>query len=193
MAKTYTCKHDPNVGLEIKIKRINLMDIQKPSTDFPLPDPPTYFAKTVTGSYEELPIQDMETAEAVEGGVERYNFYLQKMQSAQLKQSSATLRTMYLNGCDFEIPQWDWQVIDEFKGIDVPKHPLLKKVFYLEHHLAAEDTVDLVTAIMEETGVGEDAIKKAEQTFRSAILPGESVIEPGPDAQTNTIHPVEAQ
>ena len=119
-------------------------------------------------------------------------FYLQKMQSSQLKQSSATMRTMYLEGCDFEIPTWDWEVIDEFKGMDIPRHPLLKKVFYLEHHLAAEDTVDLITSIMEETGVGEDAIKQAEETFRGAILGERSGSDTDSEAEAVTINPDEA-
>ena len=169
MSDIYVCEHDPNKGLKIKVKRVDPLTIQKVTQSVKMPERPTYKAKTITGAIEEHPIMDMETAEQVDNGINLLTHYNERLQSAQSEQNSKVTNALFFYGADFELPGGDWEEEDEFFGLIVPQKLKFKKAYYLSNHLAAEDLVNLISKIMEKTGVGEDIIRQAEETFRSAI------------------------
>lgn len=163
----YTTK----AGLEITVKAVDPVFVQRAMASVEMPKRPTYEAKTFGGRYEIHPM-DAESAKQTIGGKALWDFYQERLTAAQLKQNDVTIKALFLLGTECELPNNGWESKYRFLDILVPDNPDEKRAFYLASELPVEDISGLTSAIMKLTGVSEEAIADAEAAFRGAVREG---------------------
>jgi hypothetical protein len=129
-----------------------------------LPKRPQYEAKTLGGRIERHPLDEVSAKDDPRDQA-RWESYLEEREEAITKRTDATTLALFAYGCDFEIPNTGWEVMQELIGIEIPTQPTLRKVHYLETVLEPSDLQGLLSALTRKMGVGEAEVKEAEDTF----------------------------
>jgi len=166
-------------GLEVKIKKVPPMILQKVMNQVKMPERPMYeTAPTVSGRTEVWPL-DADSAEQTEHGKARWDYYLEQLESAQAVQNENVTRACFAFGTECEIPEDGWDEIQEELGIEVPpkEKANLRKAHYLMTELGAEDIAELMAMIMRNMSLPEEITTEATASFRGAVRNGSD----GPD------------
>ena len=161
-------------GVRIRLKPVDAIFIQTVIRSVKDPEKPTYtqyigFNKRPT----EVEIKDKETAEQVEGGIELWTRYVEEREEASSDRTDRSLRAIFMSGT--EVPDDDdwvtekWLNKIDFIGIDLPEEREHAWVIYLLTNHEGEEILALSQKIMRLTGVPEDIIASAEDTFQSSV------------------------
>lgn len=162
-------------GLIITIVPAKPNLIQKATRSVKVPRRPTYEVKTFGGKIEHYPM-DAEAAMETEGGLARWQDYVEQRDDAMAEQNERSVMAIFLSGTRIDdedtrnaIISDEWEMTYEFLGIDVPEKFELRKAFYLANELDADDLTGLINAIMRTMGVDEATINEAEESFRDSV------------------------
>lgn len=178
----YTIKKGPMKGVVVTIKSIQPLLLNKVLRSVKVPKRPTYTTVTVTGKEQEHPM-DEESAAETPGGKAMWEYYEEMKEEAQAEQNDRMTTAIFAMGSDFsfsdlpkvrndetgEMEPWNWEAEHSLLGIDVPAEPRLKKAHLLSTSLEADEISSLTTKIMKKSGVDEEAVKEAEESFRNAV------------------------
>jgi hypothetical protein len=151
--------------LWIRLIAFNPLLVRKAMKGTELPKRPQYEAKTLGGRIERHPLDEVSAKDDPRDQA-RWESYLEEREEAITKRTDATTLALFAYGCDFEIPNTGWEVMQELIGIEIPTQPTLRKVHYLETVLDPSDLQGLLSALTRKMGVGEAEVKEAEDTFR---------------------------
>jgi hypothetical protein len=158
-------------GLKIELKRIDPVFLQSVISSVKMPEKPTYTATTVSGRTETHPM-DEESAKQTEGGEAIWERYQEELSRASSLQTERSLRALFLDGtaCPkgaFVDPKWQNKM--RIIGVDLPSDPEELWVMYLMMSLQSDDIIRMSTHIMRLTGVDEEVIQQAEDSFRDSV------------------------
>lgn len=166
-------------GREIVIIGLSPFLIDKIRASGDIPEPPTYIIETVAGD-EEIHTHDETTLE-IEGDPEQtkvnqeaWQKYLDDSEVAQSGVNEKFLRLLLLRGIDLDLEEYeqgDWIAEQEAFGIDVPENPIDRKVHYVQTEILSsfDDVINLLMRVMSLSGLDQEAMAVAEESFRSAI------------------------
>jgi len=166
--RIYVVKGGEYAGLKVKVKKIAPMVLSKVQGAGKLPERPTYEAVTKSGRVEVWPL-DAEGADQLEGGKTRWDFYQEQLDNALAEQNDRIIMAMFSFGTECEVPDDGWEEMFEVIGTEVPKNANMRRAFFLATHLDADDIAALSKKIMEASGVSQEAIDKAEESFRNPV------------------------
>lgn len=144
--------------------------LEKIYIQHPLPQPPTYSVKTVAGAVE-THVHDTTTLETDEDRA-AWDAYQKNLKDSQEKLNLALMRVVLLRGIKVDLPADEgWIQEQAFIGLSVPDDPRERKIYWLETEVLAskEDYAAVVAGVMEASGVPEEAVRQAEETFRGAL------------------------
>ena len=158
-------------GVKIDLKRIDPVFLQAVISSVKMPDRPTYTATTVSGRTE-THMMDEDSAKQTEGGEKIWETYQEELSRASSLQTERSLRALFLDGtvCPkgaFVDPQWEKKM--RIIGVDLPSDPEELWVMYLMMSLSSDDIIRMSTQIMRLTGVDEETIQQAEDSFRDSV------------------------
>jgi len=167
-------------GLEVIIKKVPPMILQKVMNQIQMPERPMYeTAPTVSGRTEVWPLDEV-SAEQTEHGKARWDYYQEQYTVAQSKQNENVTRACFAFGTECEIPEDGWAELQEEIGIEVPpiEKANLRKAHYLMTELNAQDIADLMAKIMRNMQLPEEITADAEAAFRGAVRNGSDGSDP---------------
>lgn len=158
-------------GIKIELKRIDPVFLQAVISSVKMPTRPTYTATTVSGRTEEHPM-DGESAKQTEGGEQIWESYQDELTRASSLQTERSLRALFLDGTvcpkgEFVDAQWEKRM--HIIGVDLPSDPEELWVMYLMMSLSSDDIIRMSSHIMRLTGVDEELIQQAEDSFRDSV------------------------
>jgi len=157
-------------GRKIRIKAVDPLFIQTVSRSVKMPDTPTYTTVTSSGR-EEIWKMDEVSAKQTEGGEEIWAKYKAGVDEAQGNQMERTIRAIFLDGTirdeDFYDQKWERRM--HIVGVELPEDLDERWVMYLSSSLSTGDIIKLSAKIMELTGVPEEFIAAAEESFSGAV------------------------
>jgi hypothetical protein len=168
-AKTYETKK----GLVIPLRKPDAVFIQSVVNSVKMPDVPTYEARTSSGRVE-VHVMDKESAEQTPGGMDTWRKYQIDVDTAATEKANRSLRAMFLEGTEVPEGIWmdpKWERRMKIVGVDLPKDEEELWVFYLMSYLDAEDINGLTEEVMRLTGIDEEYIEAAKESFRDSVRP----------------------
>lgn len=155
-------------GVVIEYKGISPFKLQLLQGQTVVPDKPTYTVTTATGKKETFYI-DEEVAPTIDFGKQIWNTYQENRIKALETQNTKVTEAIFRMGAKIiswgNVEGWQEDYVD--LGITLPEKPRDLEVFYLKNELTGTEITTLLNSIMKLSGVSEDDIKKAEETFRS--------------------------
>ena len=172
-------------GIELQFKPVPQMLIDRVRLAHKLPDPPTYEIKSITGAVEKH-FHDETTLETDEDRA-AWSAYIAERDAALVEANRAFMRLVFLRGVECEMPSDDtWAREQRLMGIDVPTDALEKRLHYLETEVVAtaQDADAIVRGVLEASGVPQEALAQAEDTFRHS--PQRDAVEPA-DGQAEQV------
>lgn len=158
-------------GLEIEIKQIDPIFIQSVIRSVEMPEVPTYEARTSSGIIEIHPM-DKEAAEQTSGGKEIWDKYEEEFTEATLQQTDRSLRAIFLDGTTRPETEWvdqKWLRKMRIIKMDLPTDQDELWVLFLTMNLSPTDIINLSGEIMRLTGVPEEMISAAEDSFLDSV------------------------
>lgn len=168
MANKKSEKFTASTGLEVTIKPVDAMFLQKVINSVPKPKRPTYTAVTASGRREEH-LLDPESAKSNPADMEKWAAFVEERANADRVQNERVMNALFYSGTECEIPNDGWREKWEFLGVAIPENPNELRAFYLSSELPSKDAVDLMSAILRMTGVDEETLKNAEDAFRDTV------------------------
>lgn len=159
-----------SLGIEVDIIKINPFMIQRVTKKHALPPRPKYEAKTMSGKVEMHPM-DAESALQTPGGIAIWEQYLEDRAEAEAIQNEELTRALFTFGTsvkDKAIPK-GWQQTYQTLGIEISEDPNVQRAEYLMMELPGNEVRDLFAEIMKASGVTQEQIAEAEETFRDKI------------------------
>ena len=158
-------------GKKIELKRVDAVFLQSVISSVKMPDKPTYEAKTISGRTEHH-LMDEESAKQTEGGEKIWTDYQDELSRASSIQTERSLRALFLDGTvcpkgEFVDAQWEKRM--HIIGVDLPSDPEELWVMYLMMSLSSDDIIRMSSHIMRLTGVDEELIQQAEDSFRDSV------------------------
>lgn len=158
-------------GIKIELQRIDPVFLQSVISSVKMPERPTYTATTVSGR-QETHLMDEESAKQTEGGEKIWSDYQEELSRASTLQTERSLRALFLDGTvrpegAFIDPKWQRKM--EIIGVNLPSDPDELWVMYLMMSLSSDDIIRMSTHIMRLTGVDEEMIQQAEDSFRDSV------------------------
>lgn len=176
-----------STGIELPLKRISPILVDKAQASEPMPERPTYTAETAGGGTELHP-HDHTTLETDEDKA-AWQEYLMKTAFAQRLINERVTMVMFYRGIDYDaidLPEDDTWITEqrEVFGIDVPEDPLKLKRHWVETEALStpEEIKELVVRLMAMTGAPEEVVAVAERSFRRPVegdAPAESTDSEG--------------
>ena len=154
-------------GIGLTLKPIPHMLIDRVQNAHKPPQPPTYEIKTATGATE-VHAHDETTLET-DADRAAWQAYMNARDEATKDANRAFMRLVFLRGVECELPNDDTWIREQVMlGIDVPTDPLEKRLHYLETEVIATvaDADAIVRGVLEASGVPQEALAQAEDTFR---------------------------
>lgn len=155
-------------GVKVLLKPVDPIFIQSVAGSVKLPKTPTYETTTISGRTERHKM-DAKAAEQLPDGASIWTQYIDERNEAQTEQSNRILRAILYVGTECELPEGDWERKFRFLDIDIPDDPDERRVFYLLSELSTHDTMALMTQVMRLTGVDEEVVQRAEESFRNPV------------------------
>lgn len=157
-------------GTKIQLKDVDPLFINSAINSVTYPKLPTYEVKLASGRIEKYPM-DEKVAEQSPELKPLWDEYVKEMQRAQGEQMTRMTRAIILDGT--VIPdEWEdrtWERRMRIVGIPLPEDPEERWVMYLESKMTTPESVALTGKIMRRTGVPEEMITAAEDSFRGAL------------------------
>lgn len=157
-------------GMKIELKRIDPVFLQSVISSVKMPERPKYEAKTISGRTE-YHVMDEESAKQTEGGEKLWADYQDELNRATGEQTERSLRALFLDGTvrpKGAFVDHDWEKRMRIIGVDVPSDPDELWVMYLMMSLNSDDIIRMSSHIMRLTGVDEEVIQQAEDSFRDS-------------------------
>lgn len=164
--KTFTTK----AGLELILVPIPPLLLEQVRASVKQPPIPTYATKTAAGNVETF--NHNETTLVTDEDKAAWAEYKRLKAEADKLLNERVMRALFLKGIALNMPNdAEWVQEQEFMGIKVPEHPLERKLHYIQTEILAssEDMVGIMSDIMRLTGVDEEVVKGAEESFRRAV------------------------
>lgn len=158
-------------GMKIELRRVDPVFLQSVISSVKMPEIPTYKTTTVSGR-EETHKMDKEAAEQTEGGKEIWQSYEEDLARKSSEQTERSLRALFLDGT---VPptgafvDQEWQRKMEIIGVTLPEDPIELWVMYLMMAMSSDDIIRMSSHIMRLTGVDEELIQQAEDSFRDSV------------------------
>lgn len=155
-------------GIALEFLSIPVL-LEKLHSQHPMPAPPTYTVETATG-VKEVHTHDETTLETAEDKA-AWAEYQDNLKAAQAKLNESLMRVVLLRGLKVDIPANGWVKEQEYMGITVPDDPTERRMHYLQTEALAtrEDYEAAVAGVMGASGVPEEVIRQAEDTFRGKV------------------------
>jgi len=138
------------------------------------PEPPTYEVVNVAGDTE-VHLHDETTLETDEDKA-KWAAYLKARDEAEVRLRENMTRTILAKGLIVEMPKDDeWVKDQEWCGVNVPTEPRERRLHYILTEVIGrpDDLSDIMIGIGRISGVNEEALATAEDSFRSAMGRGE--------------------
>lgn len=164
-------------GVKIRLKPVDVLKVQTTIRSVEDPPRPTYIEYIGFNKRpNEVEIKDEETAKQVENGEELWRAYQEALDDASSKRTDKSLRIIFLTGT--EVPDNDdwvtekWLAYMDFMGLEIPEIREYAWVTYLLTNYSGEEILQLSQKIMRLTGVPEEILQVAEETFQSAVQDG---------------------
>ncbi len=163
-------------GMTIECKRIDPVFLQAVISSVTMPEVPTYEAKVGFSGRTETHRMDALSAEQTDGGEETWRKYIEELTAATNAQTEVSLKALFLDGtvrpeADFIDREWERRM--NIIGVKLLEDPDALWVQYLSMSLTTDDIINLSTKIMRMTGVAEEVIQEAEDSFRDSVLTDE--------------------
>jgi len=180
--KTFTSE----AGLEIEIKAVDPIFVQSVLRSVRMPPKPTYTTHTSSGREETFEM-DEKAAEQTEGGKELWKSYQTALNEATQEQADRSMRAVFFEGTVSQAvadPSWERKM--RIIGIQPSFDKDERWVDYLLMSLSMDDVISLANAIMAVTGVDEELIEAAEESFRGSLQP-ESEEPDGPEGNPEQV------
>lgn len=163
-----------STGVELILKRISPLLVNKAQASVIFPERPTYEAETVSGEIE-IHEHDKTTLETEEDH-EAWRQYLMEYMRAEQLQNERLTNVLLRRGIDYDALQlpedegWIEEQQDIF-GIEVPEDPFKRKMHWLETEAftTTEEIEKLIIRLMAMTGVDEEVLTAAERSFRRPL------------------------
>lgn len=158
-------------GMKIELCRVDPVFLQSVISSVKLPEVPTYTTTTISGRTE-VHKMDKEAAEQTEGGKEAWEKYQEELARASSEQTERSLRALFLDGTvppTGEFIDREWERKMNIIGVKLPDDPIELWVMYLMMALTSDDIIRMSSHIMRLTGVDEELIQQAEDSFRDSV------------------------
>lgn len=156
-------------GIQIEFLPIAPL-LEKIRAAHPLPEPPTYEARTITGAVE----RHQHTAETIDTDDERaaWRAYLEADAKARADLNDALLKAILLRGLKVEAQESpEWASEQSAFGISIPTDSVARRLLWLETEILAneEDRRAAIRGALDASNVSEEALAEIEATFRPAL------------------------
>lgn len=153
-------------GLTLTLRRVEPGFLQKIMRSVPSPKRPTYRTRTATGREEEFPLDEISARERPEDAM-RWKAYKDDYELANMERSEKVANALYIFGIEpFDLPDNGWEQKYELVGVSVPVNPEMRRAFYIASEATVEEQTKIVQEISRLSGVSQEAIAEAEDTFR---------------------------
>lgn len=158
-------------GLKIELRRVDPVFLQSVISSVKMPEVPTYTTTTISGRTETHRM-DEQAAKETEGGEKLWREYQEELSRASSEQTERSLRALFLDGTvppkgAFVDPQWQKKM--NIIGVRLPDDPDELWVMYLMMAMTSDDIIRMSSHIMRLTGVDEELIQQAEDSFRDSV------------------------
>ncbi|HUW94627.1 MAG TPA: hypothetical protein VMW58_02475 [Anaerolineae bacterium] len=158
-------------GMKIELRSVDPVFLQSVISSVKMPPVPTYTTTTISGR-KETHKMDAQAAKETEGGEEIWKEYQEDLTRASSEQTERSLRALFLDGTvpptgEFIDPQWQRKM--EIIGVTIPDDPVELWVMYLMMAMTSDDIIRMSSHIMRLTGVDEELIQQAEDSFRDSV------------------------
>lgn len=168
----FTVRKGRQAGMQIKLMQVAAMRLNKVMRSVRMPERPTYETKTISGRTQ-VHAMDEKSAQETEHGKADWEYYRKSLDDAMLEQNEKMILAILLMGTSCEIPDDGWEQTYEALGLDVPTHPDMRRANYLMTELDPSELTRLINKIMRMSGVSEETIQEAEETFRGEVRNGQ--------------------
>lgn len=163
-----------SMGIEVPLRPISPLLMQRVHASVPLPQPPTYEVEIVGGAKQTF-YHDAESVAEDPEAKKLWEQYQEDLASARSLRNSRALRVMLYKGTAMPMPEGDdWLEEHRFLGLDVPDDPRERYQYYMETEVlgSAEDVQGLMSAISELMGVKAEDVNAAIDSFRDPMGEG---------------------
>jgi len=179
-------------GVVVKFRRVNKMRMGMVQKSFKMPERPKYMVKTASGKEEWWPM-DAQVAAETPGDAAKWEAYTEQRSDIEDKHNTAIMNVIFVYGTSFRIPEDDteWMSIYTQMGAPVPTDEDVLKVDYLMYHITDEQLEHLVKTVTSMSGVSEESIQIAEDSFRDPVHNGQGtgpIVVAGGHTQEATGH-----
>jgi hypothetical protein len=160
-------------GITVRIVGVSQLWLDKLRTAVKFPDPPKYSVTTVTGDVE-YHSHDETTLETDEDR-RLWAEYQAETAKAEFRRNEMITKYVLTKGVEVDIPDsGEWIDMNAFLGIDLPTNPIERKYEYVRSEVVgtAEDLAEIISKVMELSGVPQEALEEAKASFRD-LLEGE--------------------
>lgn len=162
--------HTTSTGIEVKIVGCPPLFLDRVRSSVEYPEKPTYEVETATGEIEVLE-HDETTLETDEERKE-WADYLEAYKKAEDEVSERMFKAVVMRGMEVTIPtDGSWEAFQEWLGVKVPDNQFEKKFAYIQSEVIGNDTdiEDIMSLVMEQTGVPADTIRDVRKSFRDSV------------------------
>jgi len=159
-------------GMQVAIKPIHAKTLDDLSLQWEKVvsiKPPVYAVTLAGGETQELE-HDSTTLETTEDR-QAWDKYVAELNAAIVAHNEASIKTLVTFGIDTDPPKSGWQKDFEFCGLEIPKDPAERKVFYFQR-VVLTDPVDeqlIVRKINLISRLSGEALERADALFRGAM------------------------
>lgn len=163
-----------SMGIEVPLRAISPLLMQRVHSSVPLPQPPTYEVEIVGGAKQTFYHDEESVAEDPEAK-RLWDQYKDDLAEARALRNNRALRVMLYKGTAMQLPEDDdWIDEHKFLGLDVPDDPRELYQYYLETEVlgSPQDVERLMNAISELMGVKTEDVNAAMESFRDPMGEG---------------------
>lgn len=161
----FTATEGAMKGARIEVFKVSPTLVQKVIQSVKLPKRPTYETRTFSGRVEVHPMDEV-VAQQTPGYQGLWDQYVEDKAQAEADRNERLASVLLSRGTRYTLPDTGWVDEHEAMGLEVPTEPNMRRAHYLAVELDPEDLNDLVKEILRLTGITEERIKEAEDSFR---------------------------
>jgi len=157
-------------GLTLELKPVKPMFLQQIIRSVPEPEKPVYETVTASGRVELLPM-DEQSAKETPNGEARWAKFQEDTDKYSLAINERVTLALFVKGIrvkgDIDFSEWEEEMV--MFGLEIPEDPRMKIALYLQAELEVSEIVELTQKLMELSSLSEEAIAKAEDSFRGKV------------------------
>lgn len=153
-------------GVVVKLRPVQPLLVSKVVGSVKIPPVPTYEVKTLGGAIERHPY-DADVAAETPGGMTMWNDYLTRRRQAESEQNEKVANALFVFGTHVDDLPTGWEAMHTAAGMDVPTEENAKRAYWLATELTGAEVTDLIKEIMKLSGVTEEEIGEASDSFRA--------------------------